>query len=357
MSDIRPRTKNELDRRSFLRTAGAGLAGTVLAPAVMDAQQPATSEPITHAGVTRALTEKEKVARIASNSYPIRWIFKNRGNVGDQKTVAAMKQKYGEITTLDFPAYTKKTFPGVTKMDIWSSLFGDADDESQFEPSTIMGYDNKPRQIDGIQSSQSEREEVAGAHGCQAARRGCVLPPHLKQRTTGYLRTGRGQADCRCRCGEEVAGWSRHPWRQEHAREQWRASDCPMPQPNETSYPKNPELEKYMDQCIQSFKEMAEYGAQVGVKVTLENHWGLTANPINIRTIIEEVNNPYCEASPDFCNWEHKYLLYHALNDLAPYRTHDLPREVLGSMGQARRAAKRSHHAQPRLYRCVCPGV
>jgi hypothetical protein len=74
-----------------------------------------------------------------------------------------------------------------------------------------------------------------------------------------------------------------------------------------------------MTNCIESFKEMADYGAKVGVKVTLENHWGLTANPINIKTIIEEVNNPYCEASPDFCNWEHEYLLFHGLQDLAPY--------------------------------------
>jgi hypothetical protein len=64
---------------------------------------------------------------------------------------------------------------------------------------------------------------------------------------------------------------------------------------------------------------MTEYGARLGVKVTLENHWGLTANPINIRIIVEEVNSPFCEASPDFCNWENKYLLYHGLQDLAPY--------------------------------------
>ena len=57
----------------------------------------------------------------------------------------------------------------------------------------------------------------------------------------------------------------------------------------------------------------------VGVRVTLENHWGLTANPMNIRIVIDEVNHPYCEASPDFCNWEHEYLLYNGLKDLAPY--------------------------------------
>jgi hypothetical protein len=64
---------------------------------------------------------------------------------------------------------------------------------------------------------------------------------------------------------------------------------------------------------------MADYGGKVGVKVTLENHWGLTASPTNIRIIVDEVNSPWCEASPDFCNWEHEYLMYHGLEELAPY--------------------------------------
>jgi sugar phosphate isomerase/epimerase len=94
---------------------------------------------------------------------------------------------------------------------------------------------------------------------------------------------------------------------------------APTPIADPSSYPKNGALAEYLKSCIESFKEMADYGGHVGVKVTLENHWGLTANPINIRIIIEEVNNPFCEASPDFCNWEHEYLLFHALQDLAPY--------------------------------------
>ena len=38
-----------------------------------------------------------------------------------------MKKKYGEITMLDFPQFTKDTFPGVTHMDLFSGLFGDVD--------------------------------------------------------------------------------------------------------------------------------------------------------------------------------------------------------------------------------------
>ena len=43
-----------------------------------------------------------------------------------------MKEKYGEITMLDFPQFTKDTFPGVTHMDIFSGLFGDVTDDCMF---------------------------------------------------------------------------------------------------------------------------------------------------------------------------------------------------------------------------------
>ena len=55
------------------------------------------------------------------------------------------------------------------------------------------------------------------------------------------------------------------------------------------------------------------------MKVTIENHWGLSADPIHIRIILDEVNHPFCEASPDFCNWEHEYMLHHGLQSLLPY--------------------------------------
>jgi hypothetical protein len=140
-----------INRRSFLRDAGGALAAGVIAakaatPAAhAQTETKVTPEPITNAGAMRPLTDSEKVERIASNTYPIRWIFKNRGNVGDKATVAKMQAKYGTITMLDFPAFTKKTFPGVTKMDLWSSLFGDVDDPSQLEPMTVPGRDGQPR--------------------------------------------------------------------------------------------------------------------------------------------------------------------------------------------------------------------
>jgi sugar phosphate isomerase/epimerase len=86
-----------------------------------------------------------------------------------------------------------------------------------------------------------------------------------------------------------------------------------------TGYPKNEKIVVYLKKCIESFKELADYGATVGVKITIENHWGLCANPMNIRIIMDEVNHPYCECTPDFCNWENEYHLFNGLEAVMPY--------------------------------------
>src|SRR3954471_17370728 len=117
------------DRRRFLAGVGTGL-GLTAASAL--AQEGKTSaETVPHAGVTRPLTEKEKVARIASNSYPIRFNFKTRNREDDKKS-QEMQKKYGTLTLLDFPNFTKEHFPGVYQMDVWNSLFGDPKDDSMY---------------------------------------------------------------------------------------------------------------------------------------------------------------------------------------------------------------------------------
>ena len=170
--DASDQARAALDRRGFLKAAGAGVgaAGVVLTNSGAAAQ-------------AQQWSEKDKLLRIASCSYPIRYIFKtrpNQGRGGGSGTAAAassaaapsstaapaaaapaqqagasrpanggwtsaqMKEKYGEITMLDFPQFTKDTFPGVTHMDIFSGLFGDVTDDSmfagrQFDPSTPSG--------------------------------------------------------------------------------------------------------------------------------------------------------------------------------------------------------------------------
>jgi sugar phosphate isomerase/epimerase len=305
-------------RRGFLKRAGAGL---VLATAERTfAQAPATKpEALTQAGVTRPLTDAEKVKRIASNSYPIRFNFKTRNPTESEQKSETAKKKYGEITLLDYPDFTKEHFPGVTQMDVWSSLFGDPGDDSMYVRTSFIEAGGKYHDAwefdPSAAASKKWLEKLASkciSTGTQmhhisnnAPRNICDLD--VEKRRHG-IEVAKKWLDGAATLGvKSMRVNSGGP----------RIAPTPIADPS--SYPKNDQISVYLTNCIESFKEMADYGGKRGVKVTLENHWGLTANPINIKIVIEEVNHPFCEASPDFCNWEHEYLLFHALNDLAPY--------------------------------------
>ena len=308
--------KNEINqrRRGFLKGAAAGFLAAGSASA-----QEAKPESIVHASVNRPLTEKEKLDRIASNSWPIRYLFKSQIIMASKDEISKMKQKYGEITMLDFPDFTKKTFPGVYHMDLFSGLFGDINDESMYVKTTMVGNNGSQHTVTEFDPSSTSGkrwlEKMANKQVTTGTR--CHHISNNAPRDISDLDPEKRKA------GVEVA----KKWLDGAAMlgaKSMRVNSggpriAPPPVADPSSYPKNDEIVKYLNNCIESFKEMADYGGKVGVKVTLENHWGLTANPINIRIIIEEVNNPFCEASPDFCNWEHDYLLYHALNDVAPY--------------------------------------
>jgi sugar phosphate isomerase/epimerase len=309
------------DRRGFLKGAGAGLVAGLTAGSTAIAADATQEKPesIVHAGAARPLDEKEKLARIASNTWPIRYIFKSRMRfLAEKQTTEEMKKKYGEITMLDFPEFTKKTFPGVYHMDLFSGLFGDVADDSMYVKSTVNynGANHTVTEFDPSSASGKKwLEKMANKMVTTGTK--CHHISNNAPRDICDLDAEKRKA------GVEVA----KKWLDGAAMlgaKSMRVNSggpriAPTPVADPSSYPKNDALGQYLTNCIESFKEMADYGGKAGVKVTLENHWGLTANPINIRIIIEEVNNPFCEASPDFCNWEHEYLLFHALQDLAPY--------------------------------------
>ena len=109
----------------------------------------------------------------------------------------------------------------------------------------------------------------------------------------------------------------------------------PASTPGPDGYPKNEAIVPFFKACIESFKEMADYGAEKGVKVTLENHWGLTCNPVHMRIILDAVNHPFCEASPDYANWEHEYMLFSGLKALAPYTSSNVHAKYWDRWGDA----------------------
>lgn len=225
------------------------------------------------------------------------------------------KKKYGELILLDFPQFTKDIYPGVTKMDVFSGFFGDLDDDSQFAMREIGGQ-KRPGEFDPSQiSSKRYLEKLADKivkTGVYAKHISNNAPRNIAdlddQRRKEGVQVGKNWLD-----GAKQIGVL--SMRVNTGGPQIIPAAEIDPQ---LGYPGNTKIVPYLKNAIESFKELAEHGEKVGVKVTIENHWGLAADPMNIRIIINEVRSPYCEASPDFCNFEHEYMLYHGLEVLAP---------------------------------------
>jgi sugar phosphate isomerase/epimerase len=290
------------NRRDFFKTIGVAASGAALSPI------PAAAAP---------LTEKQKLARLASNTWPIRYLFKSRTGFGRGTRSEELKKKYRELTMLDFPQFTKDTFPGVTRMDLFSGLFGDAADDAQWVNVPLMvGTATRVTQEFDPSSAAGRKWLDTMANKMAATGTSCqhisnnaprdICDPDEAKRKEG-ISVAKKWLD-----GAKILG----------AKSMRVNSGGPRIVPNAVAtsdYPKADELAGYLKRCIESFKEMADHGEKAGVKVTLENHWGLTANPMNIRIIVDEVKSKFCEASPDFCNWEHEYLMYNGLKALAPY--------------------------------------
>jgi sugar phosphate isomerase/epimerase len=352
--DIAPADGNGLDRRHFIKSASAGVtaAALVLSPR--------------EAAAAQELARKAALDRIASNTYPLRQLFKQRAPVSsagsasaraaagrrgdfaeDAEAVAAnpnaadalavadkaraarahlptgeqMKARYGEITLLDFPQFTKDTFPGVTRLDMRSALFGDVTDDSMF----FKGEDGRPAGFDPLSPSGRKWLDTLANILVKTGTKAQHISNNAPFDLASY---GSPEADARRKAGVAMA----KRWLEGCAVLGIKSMRMNSPQalgpsirPNAIArgpgdgYPRNIDLVPMLAAAIESYKEMADAGGALGIRVTIENHWGLAADPLNIRTIVDEVNHPYCEASPDFCNWEHEYMLFNGLKALAPY--------------------------------------
>lgn len=343
-----------MDRRDFLKTTGAGLTAATIMMTPREAAQ------------AQAAAEKARLDRIAGCSWPIRSLFKTRPPAGrgggaaggagrgagtgaaagaapaaraggaivppdgvpaipanrDNTSTADMKKKYGEITMLDFPQFVKDTFPGVTHLDIFSGLMGDVTDDSQFMTAAEGGGGGA-----GFNPMSASGRKWIDQLANTLAKTGTKVQHVSNNAPFGLADFGSPEADARRKAGVAMA----KRWLEGCAALGAKSMRMNSPQalgpqirPNaiprsSDGYPRNLEIVPLMDAAIESYKEMADFGGKLGIKVTFENHWGLAADPMILRIMIDTINHPYCDASPDFCNWEHEYMLFNGLKALAPY--------------------------------------
>lgn len=57
-----------------------------------------------------------------------------------------------------------------------------------------------------------------------------------------------------------------------------------------------------LEDTADSFKQLAEHGEAINLKILIENHGGHSAKVQNILKILETVNHPYLQSLPDFGN-------------------------------------------------------
>jgi hypothetical protein len=304
------------DRRNFLKTAGISALGVAGMGLLTSANQGGQKKVIKR-------TKEERLKQIASNSWAVLSLFKNRPNPGrpERPETIELKKKYGEITLLDFPQFTKDHYPGVRAMDIRSSVFGDVSDDSMFTRVEKNGQTRFGFFDPGAPSSKRYLDLLVGkivATGVKAVHISNNAPVAISEASG----SGSNLNEESRKEGVRVAKLWLDAAKQIGVKSMRINTGGPQILPQaivQGGYPRNLEIVPYLKNAIESFKEMADYGGKVGVKVTIENHWGLAANPMNIIIILKEVNSPFLESSPDFSNWEYDYLLYHGLEVLIPY--------------------------------------
>jgi len=300
-----------IDRRNFFKSAGIGMLGVTGMSFLALPKQSNLVKSIKR-------NKEECLKQMASNSFAVNQLFKRRVIPGrsENPNISELKKKYGEITLLDFPQFTKDTYPGVTAMDLWSSLFGDINDESMFTSVERAGQIRRGEFDPASLSSKRYLDLLTNkivSTGIKAVHISNNAPRNIADLNEESRREGIRVAKLWLDAAKQIGVKS--------MRINTGGPQIIPASVIQRGYPQNIEIVAYLKNAIESFKEIADFGGKVDVKVTIENHWGLAANPMNIIIILNEVNNPYCEASPDFCNWEHEYMLYHGLKLLIPMAT------------------------------------
>ena len=335
----------DMDRRGFFKTAGAGAgaAGLALGTAATAQASP--------------LTEKEKLARIASNTWPhpLHLQEPDMASARNPKNEATEEEVWRDHHARLSPVHQGH----LPRRDPHGPVLG---------PVRRRGRRQhvRSRAADGGRGHARDAgvrplERIGQSAGWKRWRTRWRRPARSASTSPTTLRAT--SANWTWRSARRASRWPRSGWTAppfSGAKSMRVNSGGPRiaPVPVATAdYPKADELAKYLANCIESFKEMADHGGKVGVKVTLENHWGLTANPINIRIIVDEVNQPVLRGFAGFLQLGARVPDVQRAEGAGALRAHQRPRQVLEPLEGQRRAAFGEDHDWPRVQGHVCAGV
>ena len=343
-----------LDRRGFFKTAGAGLsaAGLVL-----------TGNEAAAAAAPAEWSEKDKLARIASCSYPIRYIFKSRtgggrgaGGRGGAPNPAAGRRPgrrwrrpgqcrhderadEGEVRR-DHHARLPAVHEGhVPRRDPHGSLLG-----------AVRRRDRRqhvPRPAARLRSDEPVGPEVAGQAGREHGDDRRQVPAHLEQRAVEP--GGSPDEALRERAGvddrQEVARRVRRARREVDADElaagaRARASGRTRFRESATATRATSTSSRCSTPRSSRTRRWRTSAASSAIKVTFENHWGLAADPMNIRIMIDTINHPVLRGVARLLQLGARVHALQRPQGARAVLAHERAREVLGSLGgQERRAA------------------
>jgi sugar phosphate isomerase/epimerase len=70
--------------------------------------------------------------------------------------------------------------------------------------------------------------------------------------------------------------------------------------------------------AVSQLRQVVTFATHYGVKLGIENHWGITTQPENILNIVTEIHSPFLGTCPDFDNFPQRIDRYAALALLTP---------------------------------------
>ena len=77
-----------------------------------------------------------------------------------------------------------------------------------------------------------------------------------------------------------------------------------------------------IQRVAQALREIVPEAQRWQTTVVIENHWGISSDPIVVKAVIDAIDSPWLRACPDLSNWPKEVDPYQALALLAPVAAH-----------------------------------